>query len=64
MPLVKKETLKSKKQINDIKVTYHFDSTESPEEIQRQVDKAFDVLFESVYKNYWIKLKQNEKDQK
>lgn len=64
MPLVKKETLKSKKQINDIKVTYHFDSTESPEEIQRQVDLAFAVIFESVYKNYWIKLKQNEKDQK
>jgi 3-dehydroquinate dehydratase len=64
MPSVKKETTKSKKQINDIEVSYHFDSTESPEEIQRRVDEAFAVIFESVYKNYWIKLKQNEKDQK
>lgn len=41
---------------------YHFDESDSAEEIQRQVDQAFDVLFESVYKNYWLKLKQNEKD--
>lgn len=45
-------------------LVYHFDESESAEEIQRQVDLAFDVIFESVYKNYWLKLKQQEKDER
>ena len=44
-------------------LVYRFDESESAEESQRLVDEAFDVLFESVYKNYWIKIKQNEKDE-
>ncbi|MCF7843634.1 hypothetical protein K9M47_01915 [Candidatus Gracilibacteria bacterium] len=45
-------------------LVYRFDESESAEEIQRRVDEAFDVLFERVYKNYWIKLKQQENDKR
>lgn len=38
----------------EIKVTYVYDKNTS-EEDQKMVDKAFAVLFESVYKNYWVK---------
>lgn len=46
-----------KKKKEKIKVTYTQDPNISEEEAQRCLDKAFDILFESIYKNYWLKRK-------
>ncbi len=45
------------KKEKEIKVTYVYDKNSSAED-QKKVDEAFGILFDIVYKKYWVKRKK------